>query len=92
MSDFEIENEVIATLGITTYLLGLASGSLLLAPISEIWGRRAVYLCSMLFFAIMIIPCAVAKNLQTIIICRFFGFVSYLLFLIVIYIVVYLRC
>lgn len=80
MADFEIKNEIVATTGVTSYLMGLAVGSLLVAPISEIWGRRAAYLGSMAFFALMIIPCALARNLQTIIICRFFGFV--LLFLV----------
>lgn len=79
MADFEIKNEIVATTGVTAYLMGLAAGSLLVAPISEIWGRRAVYLGSMAFFALMIIPCALAKNLQTIIVCRFFGFVLYFL-------------
>ncbi|RFU35478.1 hypothetical protein B7463_g910, partial [Scytalidium lignicola] len=40
-------NETIGTLGVTTYLIGLACGSLILAPLSEIYGRRPVYLISL---------------------------------------------
>ena len=33
-------SDPVVTLGLTAYLFGLAIGSLLLAPVSEIWGRR----------------------------------------------------
>ena len=49
-------SEPIATLGVTTYLLGLAIGSLFQAPISEIYGRRPVYIVSMLLFVLLVIP------------------------------------
>jgi hypothetical protein len=37
MKEFHVKSEPIATLGVTTYLLGLATGSLVLAPMSEIF-------------------------------------------------------
>lgn len=73
MEEFNIDSEPIATLGVTTYLIGLASGSLFLAPLSEIYGRRPVYLGCYLLFMILVIPCAIAKSLTTIIVVRFFG-------------------
>ena len=57
----------------TTYLLGLAVGSLFQAPISEIYGRRPVYIVSMLLFVLLVIPCGLAKTLPEILIVRFFG-------------------
>ncbi|KAI0886655.1 polyamine transporter 3 [Annulohypoxylon maeteangense] len=63
----------VATLGITTYLLGLAAGSLLVAPVSELYGRRPVYIGCMICFTILIIPCCVATSLTEIIVVRFFG-------------------
>lgn len=71
--DFHISSETVAVLGVTTYLMGLAIGSVILAPLSEMYGRRPIYLIAMVFFAIFIIPCALSHNLETILICRFFG-------------------
>lgn len=64
---------VIATLGVTTYLLGLAAGSLILAPMSELYGRQYVYVTCFIISAILIIPCGLAKSLTTMIVVRFFG-------------------
>lgn len=63
----------IATLGLTTYLLGLAAGSLVAAPLSEIFGRHPVYLVSATVSALLILPCALATSLTQMIIVRFFG-------------------
>lgn len=60
-------------LGVTTYLLGMASGSVVLAPLSEMYGRRPIYLIVMALFVIFVIPCAVAQNMATILVVRFFG-------------------
>lgn len=74
MEEFGEDNEAIATLGVTFYLVGLAAGSLVLAPLSEIYGRRPVYIGSLLFFAAMVLPCALATSLPEILIVRFFGY------------------
>ncbi|KAL4779961.1 major facilitator superfamily domain-containing protein [Aspergillus varians] len=51
----------------------LGLGPLLLGPLSEFYGRRLIYLLPLLFFLIWLIPCAVAQNIQTLIISRFFN-------------------
>ena len=43
------------------------------APISEMYGRRPVYILSTLLFTIVIIPCGLATSLPEVIIVRFFG-------------------
>jgi MFS family permease len=53
---------LIATLGVTTYVLGFAFGPLVWAPLSEARGRRMVYLVSWFVFTVFQIPCALAKN------------------------------
>ena len=73
MKEFHVASQPIATLGITTYLVGLAVGSLILAPLSEQWGRRPVYLGSLAFYCLMVLPCALATNLPMILVIRFFG-------------------
>lgn len=73
MEAFDEGSEVIATLGVTTYLMGLAVGSLIVAPMSELFGRRPVYLVCMAIAMLLIIPCALATSLTEIIVVRFFG-------------------
>lgn len=65
------ESEGIA--GMTTYLMGIAVGSVILAPLSEMYGRRIIYIYAMALFIIFVIPCAVAENIDTILAARFLG-------------------
>lgn len=62
-----------STLGLTTYLLGFAVGSLIVAPLSELYGRQMVYLVCLSIWALLILPCALATSLTEIIVVRFFG-------------------
>ncbi|EPS44851.1 hypothetical protein H072_1156 [Dactylellina haptotyla CBS 200.50] len=73
MKEFGIQNKTIVVLGITTYLLGLAFAPLVLAPLSEMYGRRRVYRICLFLFIILIIPTCVAKNITTVITVRFFA-------------------
>lgn len=73
METFGISNKTLLVLGITTYLFGLALGSIILAPLSEMYGRRPIYLISMALFTILVLPCALAQNLEAILVTRFFG-------------------
>ena len=54
-------------------VIGIAIGSVILAPISEMVGRRPVYIVSTLLFTILIIPCGLATSLPEVVIVRFFG-------------------
>ncbi|KAI0835978.1 MFS general substrate transporter [Hypoxylon sp. FL0890] len=72
MEEFGVSSTV-ATLGVTTYLLGLATGSLLVAPASELYGRRPVYIFCMICFTLLVIPCCLATSLAEIIVVRYFG-------------------
>ncbi|KAH8691762.1 major facilitator superfamily domain-containing protein [Phaeosphaeriaceae sp. PMI808] len=76
MRTFGIESKTLVVLGITTYLGGLAVGSLLLAPLSEMYGRRPVYLIAVATFTILIVPCALSNNLAQILVMRFFGAIA----------------
>ncbi len=73
MEEFWVTNQSVATLGLTSYMLGLAVGFVLLAPMSEIYGRRRVYIVSYGLFFILVLPCALATKLQDIVVVRFFG-------------------
>ena len=64
-------NRLGATAGLTTFVGGLGIGPMLLAPLSEFYGRRPVYVASFSLVLIWIIPCAVAKDLETVLVTRF---------------------
>ncbi|KAB8077691.1 major facilitator superfamily domain-containing protein [Aspergillus leporis] len=70
---FDIHLPVIPTLGITTYLIGTGAGSLIQAPLSEVFGRRPIYLVSMVVFTLLILPCSLATSIAEILVIRFFG-------------------
>jgi multidrug resistance protein len=52
--------------------MGLGCGPMFLGPLSEFYGRRPIYIISFAFFLIWLIPSAVAQNIQTMLIARFF--------------------
>lgn len=54
------------------YLLANAAGSPVWAKLSDIWGRKAVLLCVVTWFAASSIICATAKNMNDLIIGRAF--------------------
>ncbi|KAF2165945.1 hypothetical protein M409DRAFT_66886 [Zasmidium cellare ATCC 36951] len=58
------------TVGLSMYILGFAIGPMVLAPLSEYFGRSPVYICSWFFLVVFQIPLALAPNIGTIIICR----------------------
>jgi MFS family permease len=62
-SEFHIKEEPIVVLGVTTYLAGIAVGSLLLAPLSETYGRKWVYCINMAVFVLLVLPCAKATSI-----------------------------
>ncbi|KAE8850498.1 hypothetical protein PTNB85_00914 [Pyrenophora teres f. teres] len=62
-----------ATLGTSLYVLGFSTGPILWAPYSELKGRRSPLVIASLGFAIFNLAVAVAKDVQTVMICRFFG-------------------
>nr|UPH69767.1 putative mfs multidrug protein [Neofusicoccum parvum] len=62
---------VITTLGLSMFVVGLGLSPMVLAPLCEFYGRKPVYIASTFFFVVWIIPCAVAKNITTLVIARF---------------------
>ncbi|KAJ5902213.1 hypothetical protein N7495_002741 [Penicillium taxi] len=73
---FHISSEV-AILGVTLYVLGFASGPTLWAPASELIGRKWPIIAGVFMYSIFTIGSATAKDVQTLMITRFFaGFCS----------------
>jgi DHA1 family multidrug resistance protein-like MFS transporter len=63
----------VATLSSSLYIAGYAFGPLIWAPFSELKGRRLPILISMFGFSIFGTAVATAKDLQTVMITRFFS-------------------
>ncbi|KAJ5625610.1 hypothetical protein N7510_001919 [Penicillium lagena] len=67
------QTETVVTLGLTFYLFGLAIGSMFMAPLSEVYGRKPVSVGCLFMSAVLIIPCARAQSVTTLIVVRFIG-------------------
>ncbi|KAI4606948.1 hypothetical protein J4E83_009859 [Alternaria metachromatica] len=63
----------VATLGVTTFLVGFASGPMLFAPLSEALGRQIVFRITMFLFFCFNIGCALSPNLAALLTFRFFS-------------------
>jgi multidrug resistance protein len=70
--EFHVSTEV-ATLGTTLFLFGFGVGPLLWAPLSEVYGRKNAVLPPMFIAAMFAFGTAAAKDIQTIMITRFFA-------------------
>ncbi|ODA77820.1 hypothetical protein RJ55_06422 [Drechmeria coniospora] len=67
--EFGVSEEV-ALLSISLFVVGFGVGPMVFAPLSEIYGRRVIYGSTLLIAVIFIIPCAVAENMTTLLVCR----------------------
>ncbi|CAD6446370.1 0c9095f5-8294-4019-bb6a-832460ceb797-CDS [Sclerotinia trifoliorum] len=57
----------------TSWNMGAALAPLLFVPLTETSGRMPGYFGAYIIFLIFLIPCGVARNFQTMVVCRFFG-------------------
>lgn len=69
--EFNVSTEV-STLGTSLFLIGFGAGPLLFAPLSEVYGRKPAVLIPTFVGAIFAFGVGAGKDIQTIIICRFF--------------------
>lgn len=73
MIDFKSSNTELAAFVVSVYVLGFAVGPLVLAPLSEMYGRVPVYhVCNVCFVAFTV-ACAVAPSLDALIVFCFFA-------------------
>ncbi|KAK0611396.1 bicyclomycin resistance protein [Immersiella caudata] len=73
MREFRSDNLELAAFVVSVYVLGFAFGPLVIAPLSEIYGRLIVYhVCNILFIAFLV-GCALAPSLNALIVFRFFS-------------------
>ncbi len=68
---FHFTNPNLATFVVSIFVLGFAVGPLVVAPLSETYGRQPVYIISMFFFVICQLACALSTNLGMLLAFRF---------------------
>lgn len=60
-----------SALPVALYVLGLGLGPLYLAPLSELYGRRMIYIVFFGIFSIINVGCALVHNAAGLIVLRF---------------------
>lgn len=67
------DNDTLATLSLTIYVLGFGLGPLLFAPLSELYGRAPVYRACLSVFLLFTAGCALSTNMEMLVAARFFA-------------------
>ncbi|KAJ7683570.1 MFS general substrate transporter [Mycena rosella] len=73
-ADIEAEfgvSEVVTALTVSLMVVGFGIGPLAWSPLSELYGRRPLWIIPSVFYVVFNIPCALAPNIQTLLVCRF---------------------
>jgi multidrug resistance protein len=73
LSEFHSTSTTLASFVVSVYVLGYCIGPLIVAPLSEIYGRLPVYNVSNVLFLIFTVACAVSSSLPMLIVFRFFA-------------------
>ena len=70
MATFHSTNATLGAFVTSVYILGYAFGPLVIAPLSELYGRVIVYNVCNFIFLIFTIACALSNNLSALIVFR----------------------
>jgi multidrug resistance protein len=69
--NFHESDELIASFVVSIYILGYSFGPLIIAPLSEIYGRVPIYHVTNILFVIFTVACAVSTSMGMLIAFRF---------------------
>lgn len=72
MKEYHV-GQVVAALGTSLFVFGFASGPIIWGPLSELYGRKSVLLPSSFLYICFSFAVGAAKDIQTVMICRFFA-------------------
>ncbi|KAK2882506.1 hypothetical protein FQN49_000272 [Arthroderma sp. PD_2] len=67
---FNATSETLLAFATTIYLLGYAFGPIMIAPLSEMYGRATLYKICIVLFLIFNVACGLANNLSSLIVFR----------------------
>lgn len=71
MKEFGTDNIDLASFVVSVYVLGYAFGPLVIAPLSEVYGRLPIYLASSVLFLLFNMGCALSANIGVLTAFRF---------------------
>ncbi|KAE8152545.1 MFS general substrate transporter [Aspergillus avenaceus] len=71
MEEFGSTSKPMSSFVVSVYLLGFAFGPLVVAPLSELYGRLPIYHASNVLFALFNVACALAPSLSSLVGFRF---------------------
>ncbi|TFY65003.1 hypothetical protein EVG20_g5754 [Dentipellis fragilis] len=69
-AQFHVSN-VTTALSVSLMVCGFGIGPLAWSPLSELYGRRPLWIYPFALYVIFNIPCALAQNIGTLLVCRF---------------------
>ncbi|KIW35707.1 uncharacterized protein PV07_02391 [Cladophialophora immunda] len=72
MQRFHVSEEV-ATLGLSLFVLGFALGPLIWAPLSEVYGRKTIFVISYTAYTAFSVAAACAPSITALLVLRFFA-------------------
>ena len=72
MSEFFHTSPALASLSLTTGMIGLAAGQVFIGPLTDKFGRKKILVASMLMFAVASVLCIVAPNIYVFNLTRIF--------------------
>lgn len=73
LEEFGTTSDTESTFVVSIFVLGFAFGPLVIAPLSELYGRVNVYHVMNVFFVIFTVLCAVSNDIGVLLACRFFA-------------------
>lgn len=71
LSEFNSHNSQLGSFIVSIYILGYAFGPLVIAPLSELYGRLIIYHICNILFVVFTIACAVSSNIDMLVVFRF---------------------
>ena len=72
LRDFRSTDELLGSFAVSIFVLGFAFGPLVIAPLSELYGRLHIYHITNMLFIVFTIACAVSNSLSMLMAFRFF--------------------
>lgn len=72
-NDFNNTNPTLGSMTVSIYLFGYVVGPIFIGPLSEVYGRKPVLATANSFFCLWQIGCALAPNIETLVVARFFS-------------------
>ncbi|KAJ8061987.1 hypothetical protein OCU04_009770 [Sclerotinia nivalis] len=73
IEEFHSTKTILQTLVVSIFVLGFAMGALIAAPISELYGRKPIYLTTNFLFLMFTLGCGLSTDLTMLIVFRFFA-------------------